>query len=357
MAAIAIVGYGYWGRNLVRNFHALDECELRMVVEADPGRRAACARHYPSVRTVADFEEALADPGIVGLVIATPVESHYALARRALEGEKHVLVEKPMAHDVASARALVTLAGEVGRVLMVDHTFLYTGAVTYLKRLVDEGALGRIYYIDSTRINLGLFQQDVNVLWDLAVHDVSICVRLLGRRPRSVQATGISHTYNNLENIAYLTLRFEDRTIAHFNCSWISPVKIRMMLIGGDKKMAVFNDMEPTEKLKIYDTGFEVRGDDELRRLIADYRVGDIFTPKLSGDEALSSMARDFIGSIGEGRQPLSDGTIGLQVVEILEAAQRSMQANGREIDLDWSDGDTQRAIGSTRPGRRARGQ
>lgn len=334
MINIAIVGYGYWGKNLVRNFSLLDNCRVALVIESDETRRKSCQKLHPNIPVSASIDEALNNPDIQAVVIATPVDSHFPLSKKVLEANKHVLVEKPLTGDAASARELVALARQKGLTLMVDHTFLYTGAVMYLKKLVDSGALGNIYYIDSTRINLGLFQHDVNVLWDLAPHDISICNYLIGKKPVSVQATGISHTFNNIENIAYLTLKFEDQTIAHFNCSWISPVKVRMMLIGGDKKMAVFNDMEPTEKVKVYDTGFEVKSDEEMNRIVADYRVGDIHVPKLSGHEALGAMAKDFIASVSAGTRPVSSAELGLTVVEILDAAQRSIRENGKEMPL-----------------------
>lgn len=334
MTKTAIIGYGYWGKNLVRNFNALSSCDLDTVVEADPNRRATCEKLYPNVKTVDNVEVVMNDPNIEAIVIATPVDTHYALAKKALEKGKHVLVEKPMTSSESEAKELLELAKAKGKILMVDHTFLYTGAVQYLKDSTDKGTFGNIYYIDSTRINLGLFQHDVNVLWDLAPHDISICNFLIDKKPVSVQATGISHTFNDIENIAYLTLKYEDNTMAHFNCSWVSPVKIRMMLIGGDKKMAVFNDMEPTEKIKIYDTGFDVKGDEEMNRIIADYRVGDIHVPKIASTEALSLMAEDFISSIENGGEPVSNAELGYTVVAILDAAQRSIKSNGQEIAL-----------------------
>lgn len=334
MTKTAIIGYGYWGKNLVRNFNSLPECELKVVVEANEERRELCQGLYPNVKTTAEVADIMTDPEIEAIVIATPVDSHYPLAKKALENGKHVLVEKPLTSSAEEAKDLVELAKEKNRVLMVDHTFLYTGAVRYLKETTDAGTLGDIYYIDSTRINLGLFQHDVNVLWDLAPHDISICNFLINKKPVSVQATGISHTFNDIENIAYLTLKYEDNTMAHFNCSWISPVKIRMMLIGGDKKMAVFNDMEPTEKVKIYDTGFQVKGDEEMNRVIADYRVGDIHVPKIENTEALSLMAKDFLSSIEKGTEPISNAELGYTVVAILDAAQRSIKEKGKEIML-----------------------
>ena len=334
MIKVGIVGYGYWGRNLVRNFNNLSSCDLSVVCEKEETRQHALLNLYPSLKVTPNYEDLLTNPELNAIVIATPVDTHYNLAKQALEAGKHVLVEKPLTGSFETSKELVDLAKQKDLLLMVDHTFLYTGAVQYLKTFVEKGNLGNVNYIDSTRINLGLFQHDVNVLWDLAPHDISICNYLIDAKPCSVQATGISHTSNNIENIAYLTLKFENNIIAHFNCSWISPVKIRMMLLGGDKKMVVFNDMEPTEKIKIYDTGFEVNTDEELNSITADYRVGDINVPKIPTTEALQLMAKDFIESIEQKKEPVSNATLGLQVVEILDAAQKSIKENGKEILL-----------------------
>jgi len=246
-----------------------------------------------------------------------------------------VLVEKPMTASVDEAEELILLANARGLTLMVDHTFLYTGAVVKMKELIDNGSLGVMKYLDSTRINLGLFQHDINVLWDLAPHDISILNFLVAERPLSVNATGITHTNNDLENIAYLTLNYNSGFIAHFNCSWTSPVKIRMMLLGGDKKMVVYNDLEPTEKIKIYDTGYEYKTDEEKNRVLIDYRSGDMYAPKLQVSEALSSMANDFLQSILNKTKPLSDYSIGYDVVKILQASSKSLKENGKEIFID----------------------
>ena len=218
---------------------------------------------------------------------------------------------------------------------MVDHTFLYTGAVERIKRMIDSGEVGKVNYIDSTRINLGLFQPDTNVLWDLAPHDISICFHLGKDMPFSVQARGISHTKNGIENIAYLTLNYQSDLIAHFNCSWSSPVKIRQMLIGGDKKMILYNDMEPTEKVKMYDTGFDVKSDEDIKKIRVDYRTGDIYTPKLQTTEALTGMATDFVSSVLNNTEPVSNWQKGLMVVKVLEGASQSIKARGKEVAFD----------------------
>jgi len=334
MIRVGIVGYGYWGKNLVRNFNSLAICDLIYVCEIDEKNAQNCRLQYPNINVVSDYNTLLSDDSLDAIVIATPVKMHYPLAKKALEFGKHVLVEKPMTDSYVNAKELVGLAESKAKVLMVDHTFLYTGAVRHMKKIIDRGIIGDFQYIDSSRINLGLFQHDVNVLWDLAPHDISICNYLLNKKPLSVQAIGISHTENNIENIAYLTLKYENNIIAHFNCSWISPVKIRQMLIGGSEKMILYNDMEPTEKLKVYDTGYDYQNDEERNRILVDYRTGDIHVPKVPITEALGLMAEDFINAIETGKKPDSDWQIGLNVVEVLDAAGVSIKNNGKETKL-----------------------
>lgn len=329
---VAIVGYGYWGKNLVRNFNGLDSCEIKYVCESHSGNAEKCAKLYPNLNVIPDYQTVLDDDSVDAVVIATQVDTHYDLAKSALEAGKHVLVEKPMTSDAPQARELMEIAKSRNLTLMVDHTFLYTGAVRHMKGLVEDGTVGSIQYIDSTRINLGLFQRDVNVLWDLAPHDISICQHLIGKKPISVQAVGISHTGSDLENIAYLTLKYEGNVIAHFNCSWVSPVKIRQMLIGGDKKMLLFDDNQPTEKIKVYDTGYEAKTDEEVNTIMVDYRTGDIHVPKVPMTEALALMAADFVDAISTGSTPDSDAALGVTVVEILAAAQESIKTNSEVI-------------------------
>lgn len=329
---VGIVGYGYWGKNLVRNFNGLDTCTIKYVCESHEGNAEKCAKLYPNLEVVESLDILLNDSEIDAVVIATPVDTHFDLAKAALEAGKHVLVEKPMTSDAPQARQLMKIAQTRNLTLMVDHTFLYTGAVQHMKELVNEGTLGNIQYIDSTRINLGLFQRDINVLWDLAPHDISICQHLIGKKPISVQAVGVSHTGSDLENIAYLTLKYEGDMIAHFNCSWVSPVKIRQMLIGGDKKMILFDDNQPTEKIKIYDTGYEAKTDEEVNQILVDYRTGDIHVPKVPMTEALALMASDFVNAITTGKTPDSDAALGVEVVEILAAAQESIKINAEVI-------------------------
>ena len=331
---LGLIGYGYWGPNLVRNFYSVNGCNVRMVVDARQERLNLVSKNYPAIQCSTNADDILHNPEIDAVVIATPVFAHYTLAKRALENGKNVLVEKPMTASVQEAEELIELAEKKGLLLMVDHTFLYTGAVRKIKDLVDNGTIGRVQYIDSTRINLGLFQPDINVLWDLAPHDISILNYLVDQRPVSVNATGVTHTGNEIENIAYLTLNYADGFIAHFNCSWTSPVKIRMMMIGGDKKMVVYNDIEPTEKVKIYDTGYEHKTDEDKKRILVDYRAGDVFVPKLNTTEALAVMAKDFITCIIEKKIPVSNNRIGLDVVKILEASNESIKNKGKEVAI-----------------------
>ena len=268
------------------------------------------------------------------VVIATPVFSHFDLAQQALKAGKHVLIEKPMTSSVKEADDLIKLAKEKKKALMVDHTFLYTGSVKKMKELIEQDVIGKVNYFDSVRINLGLFQPDINVLWDLAPHDLSILRYLIQEEPYSVNATGVSHTNNGIENVAYMTVNYKSGIIAHFTCSWSSPVKIRMMLVGGDKKMIVFNDIEPSEKIKIYDTGYSVRTDLEKQRILVDYRVGDVHIPKVEMQEALQGVARDFISAIVNDTTPVSDYKMGREVVKLLEAAQHSIKNRGKEVIL-----------------------
>ncbi len=331
---VAIIGFGYWGPNLVRNFNGLADCIVKTICDLRPERLIQINKLYPSIDTTSSYDTVLADDAIDAVVIATPVFTHFKLASAALKARKHVLIEKPMTSTTEEAMNLQILAQKVGKLIMVDHTFLYTGAVQKMKQLIENGIIGKPTYFDSTRINLGLFQPDINVLWDLAPHDISILNYLIPEIPHSVNATGVSHTGNGIENIAYLTINYQSGFIAHFNCSWTSPVKLRTMLIGGDKKMLLFNDLEPTEKIRIYDTGYNHQTDEEKRKILVDYRAGDVFIPKVDSKEALSAMANDFISSIKSGNTPISNFDSGLNVIKILEASQQSIKQNGKEIKL-----------------------
>lgn len=329
---IGIIGFGYWGTNLVRNFAALKDVNLKYVADSRPEREVALKKLCPTAQFVNSHNTVIEDPEIDAVIIATPVHSHFELALNALINDKHVLLEKPMVSGTNQALTLIELAEKKNKVLMVDHTFLYTGSVQKMKSLIDKGEIGNIKYFDSTRINLGLFQPDVNVLWDLAPHDISILHYLVNEKPYSLNANGVSHTNNGIENIAYINVNYASGFIAHFSCSWSSPVKIRMMLIGGDKKMIVFNDIEPTEKIKVYDTGYEHKTDEDKKNILVDYRTGDIYTPKLESKEALALMAADFVSSILNKTRPVSDFTSGLEVIKILEASQESIKNKGKEV-------------------------
>jgi predicted dehydrogenase len=332
MLSIGIIGYGYWGPNLVRNFSGIVTIEVKFVAEANSARHSQIRRNHPNVQILLSAEEMLQDESLDAVVIATPVSTHYTLAKQALLSGKHVLLEKPMATSVAECEELIQIAEAKSLTLMVDHTFLYTGAVQKIKEIVDSGDIGELQYFDSTRINLGIFQNDVNVLWDLAPHDISILSYLKEEKPVSVNATGISHLKNGIENIAYMTINYASNFIAHFNCSWSSPVKIRQTLISGDQKMILYNDIEPTEKVRVFDTGVGVKSDADRDKLLIDYRYGDILIPKLSTHEALQQVAMDFVESIVSRKTPLSSASIGLHVVRVLEAAEKSIKQKGKEI-------------------------
>jgi predicted dehydrogenase len=334
---VGIIGIGYWGPNLIRNFQSAGNCKLTAISDIRVDKLQKYKNLYPDIEIYTDSKQLINNAAIDAVAIATPVFSHFELAKAALESNKHVLIEKPMTSNEKEAEVLIDLARKKNRVLMVDHTFLYTGAVQKIKDLVEKGVIGKLQYVDSTRINLGLFQPDINVLWDLAPHDISILNYICNESPISVQATGICHTKNGIENIAYLTLQYENNMIAHFNCSWTSPVKIRKFLIGGDKKMIVYDDMEPTEKVKLYDTGYDLKNEEDQRRILVDYRVGDIYVPKLSTSEALIGVVNDFINAITKKTMPISNAQLGLNVVKVLEAAQKSIKEKGREILIQYS--------------------
>lgn len=333
MINLAIIGFGYWGPNMVRNFNSHPDAKVKYVVDLSDDRLNKAKALYPSITTTKSAND-IDETEIEAVVIATPVFTHFELAKHFLQKGKHVLLEKPMSSTSDEAKELIDLAEKNNCILMVDHTFLYTGAVMKIKEIIKNKELGNLQYFDSTRINLGLLQPDINVLWDLAPHDISILNHIYPKKPYSVQATGISHTKNDIENMAFLTINYEDNFIAHFNCSWSSPVKIRQTLIGGDEKMIVYNDMEATEKVKVYDKGFTVKNQEEKRKILVDYRVGDIYIPKVEMTEALSLVATDFIQSIHTNKTPVSSAIIGLNVVEVLEASSESLKHNGKEIKL-----------------------
>jgi predicted dehydrogenase len=337
MKGIAIVGYGYWGPKLTRNFLQDGNFGSVVICEEDQARLERGLRENPKARGSSSFAQVLADPGIDAVALATPVATHFPLALAALKAGKHVLVEKPLATSSADAEALVREAAKSKCVLMVDHTFVYHPAIQRIGALIKAGELGALNYIDSTRINLGLFQHDVNVLWDLAVHDISIINFFTAERPSAVQAIGSAHPPGAHASIGILTLRYPSGLFAHVNCSWVSPVKIRHMLIGGDKKMVVYDDLNATEPVKIYDSGVMARTDEERNRLLYEYRAGDVYSPKIAPKEALANLVADFSAAIRNGTTPLSDGRFGADTVKILEAAQSSVTSGGSEISLKWN--------------------
>jgi predicted dehydrogenase len=335
MLGVGVIGYGYWGPNLVRNFMEAPGSTVVAVSDLSAERLAPLAARYPTVRATTDYRELLADPRVEAVVIATPVASHFELAMAALSAGRHVLVEKPLAADSVQAQALVEEAERRGLVLMVDHTFIYTGAVRKIRELIAAGALGQIYYYDSIRINLGLFQHDVNVIWDLAVHDLSIMDYVLPARPVAVSATGISHLVGQPENVAYITLFFPERQIAHVHVNWLTPVKVRRTLIGGSEKMIVYDDLEPSEKLKVYDKGVTVgQHPEDVYELLVSYRSGDMYAPRFDTTEALRTEAAHFVECIQTGVCPEADGHAGLRIVRIMEAAEESLRARGRLVEL-----------------------
>jgi predicted dehydrogenase len=335
MINIGIIGYGYWGPNLVRNFVEISGAAVRSVADLDPRKLEAVRRRYPVVETTSDFVQLLRDPQVQAVAIATPVSSHFELAMAALKAGKHVWVEKPMTETSLQARKLIEEAERRKRVLIVDHTFIYTGAVRKMQEIVSSGDLGKAYYYDSTRVNLGLFQRDVSVISDLAVHDFSILDYLLGERPVAVSASGMNHFAGTPENLAYITLFYDSGMIAHSNVNWLAPVKVRQILLGGSKKMVVYDDMEASEKIKVYDSGVSFTDDPEkIYQLRVGYRTGDMWAPKLDVAEALRVEAEHFVKCIETGQRPITDGALGLRVVELIEAATSSMRGRGETVYL-----------------------
>lgn len=335
MIQVGVIGYGYWGPNLVRNFMETLGCRVVMVSDLRPERLALVQQRYPGIRITADSHDLISDPAIDAIAIATPVHTHFDLALEALRSGKHVLVEKPLADTSDHCLQLIEEAAGRNRILMVDHTFVYTGAVRKIRELVEVDSLGDLYYYDSVRINLGLFHNDVNVIWDLAVHDLSIMDFVLKSRPIAVSATGIRHIQEQHENIAYLTLFYDNFLIAHLHVNWLAPVKIRRTLLSGSQRMVVYDDLEFSEKVKVYDKGVTVNSTvDSLYQVLVGYRTGDMWAPQLSTTEALLLEAQHFIACIEKGERPVTDGQAGLRVVRILEAATQSMAQRGRSIDL-----------------------
>lgn len=334
MINVGVIGYGYWGPNMVRNFYANKDAKVACVCDLSKERLALVESSYPSIKTTTDYKDLVKDPDIDAVVICTPVSSHFPLAQGALENGKHVLLEKPMTATVEESEKLIDLAEKKKKTLMVDHTFLYTGAVRKMKEMIQNGELGDIYYFDSVRVNLGLFQHDVNVIWDLAPHDFSIMDYLLQKDPEMVSAVGVCHL-GDLENIAYVTVQYPGNLLGHLHVNWLAPVKVRTTLIGGTKRMIVYDDTEPSEKIKIYDKGVSYSGKKEdVYQMLIQYRSGDMLAPKLEPTEALKLVSKEFTDSVNENRKPLTDAESGLKVVKLLQASTESMKNKGKLIKV-----------------------
>lgn len=333
MINIGIVGYGYWGPNLVRNFAETPGATVAAVSDLDSAKLGVVQKRFPAVKTTTDYRELLTDPGIDAIAIATPVNTHFELALAALRAGKHVWVEKPMTETSEQARQLVDEAQRRNLVLHVDHTFIYTGAVQKMAELIKGGELGRIYYYDSIRVNLGLFQRDVSVISDLAVHDFSILDHLLDEHPVAVTASGTNHFPGTPENLAYVTLFYESGTIAHANVSWLAPVKVRQILVGGSQKMITYDDLQPSEKIKVYDKGVSFTDDPQkIQEMRVGYRTGDMWAPRLAVTEALGVEGAHFVDCIENSLVPKTDGLLGLRVVQLIEAANQSMRRKGETV-------------------------
>jgi predicted dehydrogenase len=330
---VGVIGYGYWGPNVVRNLHGTDNACVEIVCDKSSAALARARKTYPGVLTTSDANEVLRSPNVDAVAVITPVWTHYELAKAALENGKHVFVEKPLTSNRAQAEELIELAERKNLTIMVDHTFLFTGAVRKIRELTESGVLGNLYYYDSLRVNLGLFQHDVSVIWDLAPHDLSIMDYLIKKEPEAVVATGEKHL-NGVEDVAYMTIHFPDNVIAHINVNWLSPVKIRTTLIGGEKRMLVWNDLVADEKIRVYDKGVQIKSGEGIRDLLVSYRSGDMWAPQIEPGEALRVELDYFADCIINGTKPFNDGHAGLRVVRMLEAADRSIRKRGELVRL-----------------------
>jgi predicted dehydrogenase len=328
-----VIGYGYWGPNVVRNLASLEGSQVAAIAEMSPAAQKRAHKAYPGMHITADAMEVITSPNIDAIAVITPVWTHYELAKAALENGKHVFVEKPFTSNVAQGEKLIDLAIQKNLRVMVDHTFLFTGAVRKISQLLREGTLGKLYYYDSTRVNLGLFQHDINVLWDLAPHDLSIMDHVIEGSPEAVVATGQCHL-NSHEDVAFMTLYFPENVIAHINVNWLSPVKVRSTMIGGEKRMLVWNDLEADEKVKVYDKGVNITSNEGMYNLLVNYRSGDMWSPQLEQVEALRQELSYFVDCISTGKDAFNDGCAGLRVVKMLEAASESISKRGSLVYL-----------------------
>jgi predicted dehydrogenase len=333
MIRVGVIGYGYWGPNIVRNLYGLDSTRVEIVCDSSPAALARVRKAYPGIRTVSDAREVLCSPDVDAVAVITPVWTHYELAKTALENGKHVFIEKPFTSNSAQAEELIEIAARKKLTIMVDHTFLFTGAVRKIRELADSGALGDLYYYDSLRVNLGLFQHDVSVIWDLAPHDLAIMDYVIKGEPEAIVATGERHL-NGVEDVAFMTIYFPRNVIAHINVNWLSPVKIRMTLIGGQKKMLVWNDLVADEKIRVYDKGVQITSGEGLHDVLVSYRTGDMWAPQVEQLEALRVELDYFADCIVNSKKPFNDGHAGLRIVRMLEAAEVSIQKRGELIRL-----------------------
>ena len=335
MINVGVVGYGYWGPNLVRNLAEVSRVKLAAVADSSPEKLALVQRRFPAVTTTADYQDLIRDPSIDAIAIATPVSTHFELGMAVLKAGKHLWLEKPMTETSLQARQLLDEAERRNLILFVDHTFVYTGAVRKMREIVASGELGKILYYDSSRVNLGLFQRDVNVIADLGVHDFSILDHLLQEHPNAVSAGGINHFPGTPENLAYITMFYDSGTIAHINVSWLAPVKVRQILLGGSNKMITYDDLEPSEKIKVYDKGVSFTDDPKkIYEMRVGYRTGDMWAPKLNEGEALRIAVEHFVDCIEKSQPPETDGRMGLRVVELVEAATSSMRGRGETVHI-----------------------
>jgi len=334
MLKIGIIGYGYWGPNIVRNFVTNENVEVAVVCDLDSMALKRAKKLYPFIKLTVDTNEILENKNIDVVAIVTPVYTHFELAKKALENGKHLFIEKPFTSNVSEAETLIELAEKKNLIIMVDHTFLFTGAVKKIKELTDNNILGELYYYDSTRVNLGLFQHDINVVWDLAPHDFSVMDYVIKEMPSAILTTGAKHFNTKLEDVAYVTVFFDNNLIAHFNVNWLSPVKIRNTLIGGEKKMLLWNDLEADERIKIYDKGVMVENKEGLYDLLVEYRSGDVLVPRIDHTEALKLEAEYFVNCILNNEIPFNDGYAGLRIVRMLEATDKSLKNNGKMINI-----------------------
>lgn len=328
-----VIGFGYWGPNVVRNLASLEGSQVVAIAEVNPAARIRAQKAYPGVLVTPAASDVICSSEIDAVAVVTPVWTHYELVKAALENGKHVFVEKPFTSSASQGEELINLAQQKNLTIMVDHTFLFTGAVKKISELLDEGTLGKLFYYDSTRVNLGLFQHDINVLWDLAPHDLSIMDHLIKANPEAIVATGQSHL-NGCEDVAYMTLYFPGKVIAHINVNWLSPVKVRTTLIGGEKRMLVWNDLEADEKVKVYDKGVDITSREGVYQMLVNYRTGDMWAPQLEQVEALRKELTYFVDCVSSGQEPINDGHAGLRVVKMLEAASESLHKRGTLVYL-----------------------